>query len=250
MNDPRNARWIAFEGCHNFRDMGGYATTDGRQVKWRTLFRSSHLDGLSAHDVQLAKRTLAINTIIDLRREKERLAPREETLICMTDNCQHISLNRTETIDPTSLPIRSNLEQVYLWIAEGTQLAIVSALREIISAGALPVVFHCAGGKDRTGILAAIILSLLGVADEVITEDYVLTEQARLRLSEQDLAAAFYYLRSRGLPDDMVYAKAQTMAGFLVGMRRKHGGILNFVTRAGFSSEEVDLLRSLLLEPH
>jgi len=154
------------EGTTNFRDLGGYLAYNGSQVAWRTLFRSDSLDRLTERGVE-AFLALGIKTVINLRSEN------------------------TEAKDVPG--VVSAVRMVYLpWDMKGAIEDVPQTYRNFVwdnlnvfreaflllaDKGNLPLLFHCAAGKDRTGILAAVILKSLGVGDETICADYVLTEK-------------------------------------------------------------------------
>ena len=174
-------RVINPEGTTNFRDLGGYAAYDGRLVAWRTLFRSDSLDRLTEKGVE-AYLTPGIRTVVNLRSEN------------------------TEAEDVPG--VVSAVRMVYLpWDMKGAIEDVpqtyrnfvwdnLNVFREVFLLLAdkenLPLLFHCAAGKDRTGVLAAVILKSLGVGDEIICADYVLTEKLNpeWRVSRDNIEAA------------------------------------------------------------
>jgi protein-tyrosine phosphatase len=131
----------------------------------------------------------------------------------------------------------------------GTGLAVVRALEVISGPNRLPALFHCTAGKDCTGILAAMILDLLGVPDEVIVADYQLTDEARQRSApwieknEPELASFYAQLtpelRTRG---------RDGLVGLLSAVRAKHGSIEGLLLGIGATSTVIEGLREALLE--
>jgi len=122
------------------------------------------------------------------------------------------------------------------------------ALATIVAPRTTPAVFHCSAGKDRTGVLAAILLALLGVGDDDIADDYALSAEAMVRKDQQwrQLAA------EQGLtlpPWVLNPAPRDAMVWFLEGLRARYGSVEAFTARAGFSAASVDKLRQLLLTP-
>ncbi len=203
------ARHLNLEGASNFRDLGGYRTGDGRTVRWRQMFRSNHLGHLTAADIDIV-RSLKVRSAFDFRGLEERAA----AVCSVADITVH------------SLPIEPT---------------VVAALRERVAAGGLsaddaleimrwsyrnyvrdnthsfralfahlvddsaPLVIHCTAGKDRTGFACALVLHALGVSDDLITEDYLLTNR--------------FYRRDPGsstdLPDEVRQAIGSVQASFL-----------------------------------
>jgi len=184
-------RILDIDGVLNFRDLGGYLSSDGRSVRWGVLYRSAQLDRLSSRGVnELAN--LGIKTVVDLRFSDEiQLYPTMREAIpgaemlswheeLAEDTSQRSDLMKRSwrdslaSNDPKQVrdAMRLNYPQKLY-----THRAIYRKLLQRLSEGHTPLLFHCAAGKDRTGVAAALILSLLGVSDELIVEDYMLTQK-------------------------------------------------------------------------
>lgn len=175
-------RLLELEGGRNFRDLGGYDTRDGRQVKRRVLYRSGSMAGLTPAALeQLAE--LDIKAIIDLRTGLERTA--EPNPWC--DRPYYWCRDYERSFAELARLMESGIPS-----PEVARLAMLAGFRELpfeqadsytvlfqrIAAGHTPMVFHCTAGKDRTGAAAAILLDVLGVAREIIMEDFALTDHA------------------------------------------------------------------------
>ncbi len=174
------ARVLRLEGSSNFRDLGGYTTADGRSLQWRRLFRSDHLAGLSAADLQ-ALAALKIGHSVDFRGANE----------CVVQGYAWPQFQRHAfMVEPTVVQRTQEL------LAAGHQLTAADTvglmqdtyrsfvrdnadrfarLFQLLLQSDAPLVFHCTAGKDRTGWAAALILYALGVSREQIMEDYLLT---------------------------------------------------------------------------
>jgi protein-tyrosine phosphatase len=165
----------------NFRDLGGYRTEEGRRVKWRTVFRSGAMGRIDSADTQTL-RSLGIATIFDLRTNAERR--RDPTIwhracgVTLIEHDNTVSagalhdLIRGPETDAESL--RAVMRDVYRTLPY-EQAQSYTRLFHCLAAGALPLIFNCAAGKDRTGIAAALLLSLLGVPRPTIMADYLIT---------------------------------------------------------------------------
>src|SRR2546421_11592437 len=176
------ARHLMLSGASNFRDLGGYPTSDGRTVCWRQIFRSNHLGHLTDDDVSVL-RQLGVRSAFDFRGAEERTAA-----LCGMPEISALSL----PVDPTVVAaLRATA-------AAGTPLSTdhaVEVMRDSYRSyvqknpprfralfGHLledraPLVIHCTAGKDRTGFACALILHALGVPDDVIADDYLLTNR-------------------------------------------------------------------------
>ncbi|MFI6157571.1 tyrosine-protein phosphatase [Kitasatospora sp. NPDC051170] len=173
-----------FETLHNFRDLGGYPAADGRTVRWGRLYRSDSLGKLAASPADLARlRALGVGTVIDLRYPWEISAkgrvPEFDGLAYHNLSIEHRPYDQAE-IDPDLDPWRY-LADRFAEVAEDGAKEIRQAL-DVIATAEGPVAFHCASGKDRTGLIAALLLTLLGVGEDHIAADFALTERATPRL--------------------------------------------------------------------
>jgi protein-tyrosine phosphatase len=176
------ARHLNLSGASNFRDLGGYPTRDGRTVRWRQIFRSNHLGHLTDDDV-VVLRELGVRSAFDFRGTEERTA----ALCSMSEITVH------------SLPVEPTVVAALRAIAAaGTPLSTdhaVEVMRDSYRSyvqkntqhfrtlfahlleDRAPLVIHCTAGKDRTGFACALILHTLGVSEDVISEDYLLTNR-------------------------------------------------------------------------
>lgn len=171
-------RRVDFGGVTNFRDLGGYETDDGRRVRWGRVFRSDGLHGLSGKDLEVFD-ALGVSAIYDLRRPEEIEhfpGPRPHI---------HLELPSTRVADTPPERLRSKLDGER-WLADDyramlrdSPLVFGRLFSLLASEDRLPAVFHCFGGKDRTGMVAALLLGCLGVPREEVLYDYELTATYR-----------------------------------------------------------------------
>jgi protein-tyrosine phosphatase len=251
-------RHVFFEACFNFRDLGGYPTADGHRVRWATLYRSDTLHRLTAADTE-AFNALGLRTVIDLRSSTEidqfgRLGVDRDDLswrsVPMLDN---VKLVLPDPSDPPLIPLQpepATPGEGYLRIAEEFAPSVTEVFGVLAGEDALPAVFHCTSGKDRTGILAALMLDVLGVSDDVIASDYVLTEEAGqrsmhwIRANEPSFADFLAHI-----PPERRATRPERILGFLDELRAKYGSVPEFLTRSGVSAAQLKILRHRLLEP-
>ena len=237
-------------GVYNFRDLGGYPTRDGRSVRWRTLFRADGLGRLTADDVETL-RPIALKTVVDLRRAHEidergrfpfEAYPVAFHHLPVIDSTWDRELARSE-----GLPATEFLHRAYTaMLAEGAP-RFAAAFRVLAGPDALPAVFNCAAGKDRTGLLAALVLGALGVEAPDIVADYALTQAtmdrflARVR-SERDGAALI-----DSVPQVFFAAEPAAMTRVLDDLEQSHGSVRDFVQALGVEPDVLDRLEDLLL---
>lgn len=177
-------RHVPLDSCFNFRDLGGYRTRDDRQVRRRCLYRSAELCSLTDadHDTLVS---LGIKVVFDLRGEPERAA-RPSRLPASVELHERTSPSTRSQLGPTleeqiaagTLPERDDdyLAAVYIrQLDDGLACELRRILELALHSPTRPILFHCAAGKDRTGLAAAVILGVLGVPDDTISADYNLS---------------------------------------------------------------------------
>ncbi len=231
----------------NFRDLGGYRAGDGRTIRWRSLFRADDLSRLSRPDRAIV-RTLGIATVIDLRSraevELERF-PVDEIPV----GFHHLPLVADLPPFEEFQAGPSWFAGHYLDIARRSGGQIAQALAIVARPHSRPVIVHCAAGKDRTGVLVAVLLALLGIPDETIAEDYALSARAMdgvlARLLER-LPEQAEEIRS--VAATMFSATPDNIHALLRGLREEHGSVEGYAAAHGAGSEVVDALRQGLLE--
>ncbi|HZU72017.1 MAG TPA: tyrosine-protein phosphatase [Acidimicrobiales bacterium] len=251
--ETEQLRLLAFEACFNFRDLGGYPAADGRRLRWRQLYRSDTLHRLTEADARRFA-NLGLRTVIDLRSRTEiddygRLSVEHPGLawhhLPMLDNVRLAPRQGGEPEDDEP----PEPGAVYVRIAEDFGASVAGAFDLLTSLGALPAVFHCTSGKDRTGIIAAMVLDLAGVPDDVIAEDYALTQVAlerRTRWIEQHEPDFAAFLAQ--IPPERRAATPEKILGFLSGLRSRHGSVEEFLVGLGIERERLELFRQALLE--
>lgn len=174
-------RVLPLEGGRNFRDLGGYRSGDGRQVKWRHLFRAGSTGDLTHADYELLAK-LGLKVIFDLRATSE--CEQSPTAWQRLPNVTYWSRPYLQSLG--NLEALLNSEVATAQEATATMIGIYQALpmeqapayRELfrlLADDQVPLVFNCSAGKDRTGVAAALVLGALGVAWDVIVEDYALS---------------------------------------------------------------------------
>ncbi len=169
---PPPPRHVPLEGMFNFRDLGGYEAGGGRFLRWRTLFRADDLNRLTSEGVD-AFAELGVRSVLDLRTatelEKQGTIPTDR----ITVDHHHLPLlgkTWSKAMAPDE-PSPSWTAQRYLEMLAGGAEPMRMSLEILAAPSSYPVVFHCAAGKDRTGVLAAVVLGLVGVSDDDIVDD-------------------------------------------------------------------------------
>ena len=237
------------ETIFNFRDVGGLRTGDGRTVKRGRVYRADGLHRASERDVaELA--AVGLRTVLDLRTAGE-VAERG---VFDHHGVEHRHLPLIAEIwDPAVLEIEAPAHEFlaarYLEMLDEGAERIAEALRLLADADRLPLVFHCAAGKDRTGILAALLLSLLGVPDADVTADYARSGAAMERFNAWvETAHPEWFEQMANQPKAYAMAPAEAMQAVLDDVRLRWGSVEGYAADIGAGADVLEALRGTLLE--
>ena len=251
-------RHIVLDGSFNLRDLGGYESGDGRRVRGGCLFRSDELHALTDADLD-AVSELGIRVVFDLRNADERAA-RPSRLPIDVELLERVSQPtggdvRTieELIAVGELPVPDDeyFATVYVDLLDRLAPELRIILERAVDAPTRPLLFHCAAGKDRTGIVAAVLLGLLGVPHDVILDDYELTSRYYTPRRMNALAAA---MAEHDVPAErirpLVEARRPVLATALGHIDERWGGFDGFVTdHVAIGTDLPERLRAALLIP-
>jgi protein-tyrosine phosphatase len=247
-SDPQRV-W-PLQGASNFRDLGGYPGHGGRPVRWRQLFRSDHLAGLTEADKSLLA-GLGLAKALDFRGHAERAAVRYELpgvsqhslaieptvvqrLQDLVDGGQTLTAERASEL----------MTELYRALVNDQSHRFAELFEQLLQTEG-PVVFHCTAGKDRTGFAAALILLALGVPRELVLQDYLLTNQVFRHPPAQQPGA---------LPAEVLAVLWRVQPGFLEAalhaVDTDHGGVERYLSqRLGLSPAARQRLAQRYLGP-
>lgn len=236
-------REIKLEGCFNFRDLGGYPAIGGT-TRWRKVFRSDALSELTPSDVAYLRDELDLRTVVDLRSDFERRTEEVHPLA-------GVKVVHTSVINGVSgqifLDTGLSLAQRYARILEAGGGAVVAALEAVAGAPGACVV-HCTAGKDRAGMVSAVLLGLLGVGDSDIVADYALTAPNIARINDRLRSHPDFNDFDKYVPADVLGVEAATMRDMLAELRAAHGTVEAYLKKYGATDTTVDRLRTGLIE--
>ncbi len=251
-------RILHLAGGHNFRDIGGYVTVEGRRVGAGRVYRSANLARLTDEDLDLVA-ALKIRVIVDLRdnRERRRRPSRHATdagyEVWARDH-EGSTANLVAALaaaGATAETSRQKMVEIYKHLAYEQAESYTELFRRI-ARGDVPLLFHCAAGKDRTGIAAALLLDILGVPREVVIDDYLLTEH----FFEQNLALVMTDFETHALKDvepavwaPMMHAERAYIESMFATVEARHGSVEGFLREViGLGGDEIGAVRGALLE--
>jgi protein-tyrosine phosphatase len=226
-------RVVELTGVGNVRDLGGLPSASGTETVRNRLYRAAFAPELTAADIAVLTDEVGLRFVADLRSDAEVLeAP---GALRMPDLAwAHFPL----PVDASAiLGQEADYLALYLGFMERDPEPLRSALIALMDPANHPGLFHCAAGKDRTGVVSAILLDILGVPRPLIVEDYAWTLRDLRRVARL-LAGSEIYRRATG--SGLRAASPETINDFLTALDRRHGGAVNWLTAAGVPLELVD----------
>ncbi len=247
MSPSPSARFVQLEGCVNFRDLGGYPVRDGRRVRHGWVYRSDALHYMTPGDVAHVRDALGVRDVIDLRSTAEVETDGPGPLAAPPVRRHHLPLFDVDRRLVHGAHEPRTLDETYTLMLRVAMRPLARAV-ELIARANGPSVFHCAAGKDRTGLLAAVLLGALGVDDEHIVADYALTRHALERITARLRASESYQYIFTELPPETLHAEPHTMQRLLANARTEYGDLRAYARRAGVSDEAITLLQAQALE--
>jgi protein-tyrosine phosphatase len=222
--NTHDGRHVGWPGCVNFRDAGGYETVHGSALPRGRIYRSGHLAGIEAATAGRIQVELGLRTIVDLRTSMERRVFRCDALAALAQ--WHMPLFESVPLEwegpmaPTARAIAARYEEI-LAVGAATVGLLV---RRLVRPEAYPVLIHCAAGRDRTGIVVALLHSLLGVDRRDVAADYALSAGQVI---------------GDGAP-----AEPETMNLLLASIDRRYGSVRGFFLAQGISEEDLLLFET------
>jgi len=255
---------LLLTGAPNFRDMGGYRARDGRAIRHNLIFRSEGLAELTLNDLEVVRR-LGIRLVCDLRSERERQQvtsrwPEDSPVSTLHLNITadlragHGAMTRILLDSPSAEGATQAMLATYRHFPIAFSERLPQIFEQLLVGSSLPLVFHCAAGKDRTGFVAALLLSALDIPREAIVEDYLLTAQRwNGPRSEAALKQAFFATFGAEPPAQVIQplmaVKEEYLAAAFGVIEEQYQTIDAYLEHvAGLGAEQRRLLQNLILE--
>jgi protein-tyrosine phosphatase len=232
--NQQTERRLLWDACYNIRDLGGYSTKHNKQTRWRAFVRADNLARLST-DGKKALIAYGVKTIIDLRSEYELDIdpPVFASLHGQNDFPQHINFPILDESDKAGIEIINqtpSLTEMYSILVDRYQENIARVMKVFAKVTNGTILFHCHSGRDRTGIIAAMLLSLVGVDDSTIAKDYTISSVYIQPTFEKPLSE-----------------KPEIMLHFLAYLDRQYGGTRAYLLESGVSELELTRIQHHLL---
>jgi protein-tyrosine phosphatase len=232
---------VDLTGAYNVRDLGGLRTRDRRETRYRVVYRGDSLDAITPEDGELLFGKLGIGAIVDLRTKAETdliglefPVPRYRYSVLIEGRLGH---------EPFPSDDPAELAKVYLANIDTGRVAVRGTL-EVIAANlqaGLATLFHCAAGRDRTGVIAAVLLGLVGVTDGEIAKDYVQSNRNARRVTKKLADNPLYANHGTDRPE-VILLHEQTILGFMRLLREQFGGPLQFCLDCGVEPQTISVI--------
>ncbi len=236
-------RWLRFEGLDNVRDVGGLPLRDGGSTRNGVLLRSAALHWATPADVRRLVDEFGLRLVLDLRtpREIDRDGPTPVAAVGVETvalNLVGASRELPETGEDTDPLLRN-----YLGYLDDQPANVVEAVRRLAAPDAGPAIVHCAAGKDRTGVVVAMVLDVVGVERDAIVEDYALSSMQIEALFRRWTAAS-----GEPMPEDLRphHPRAEVMHAVLDRLDAAYGGAAGWLRESGLDERALDRLRTRL----
>jgi protein-tyrosine phosphatase len=243
------SRELTWDGLLNVRDLGGHRTEDGGETRYGAVVRADSLHQLTENGWQSVV-DYGIHTVIDLRMDEEREgdppagAPIDLLHISLFDDDKAV-FEKVDAAAEAAPDVASATREVYLLFLEHFKANVATAIRAIANAPEGGVVVHCMGGKDRTGLVTALLLALAGVDDEQIAADYALSEE-RLRPRHELWFAEAETDAERKRLERIAQTPAAAIVEVLQELERRYGSVEGYLRTAGVSDDDLARARARL----
>lgn len=270
-------RTLRVDGMNNFRDMGGYETSDGKHVKWGMLYRSDHIHNASAAGVEFLK-TLGIHTVIDYRSPSEiskypnpTIDENVTTYVCDPNahdaelSAQFTSSKDNEDVNLVNKIIEQKkkgklvnrydmvLRQYHTFVTKKeSKDAFANMLRVLANPKSVASVQHCRGGKDRTGFGALLVLGILGVKKDELLSDYMITHHNRIARNNHKMKGYREITQDEDVLNyllSLIETRPEFIAASYDSIIEEFGSIEKYaVSELGITTSEIQSLKDLYLE--
>lgn len=245
------SRDLVWDGCLNVRDLGGHPTEDGAETRFGSIIRADSVGNLTPAGWE-ALVEYGIRTVIDLRGDHERaddppgelpVEVRHVPFLEASEPEWEVIAAELERLD--ELPVPEATRDAYVIFLERFKPNVGAAFRAVAEAPEGGVVVHCVGGKDRTGLLTALLLHAAGVPTEEIAADYARSEE-RLRPRHDAWLEAAETEAERKRLERITHTPPQAITGLFEDLQRRYGSVEGYLRSAGVSAHDLELARARL----
>lgn len=247
MEGAAQARRLQWDGCYNTRDLGGFRTVDGQDIRRRVLVRSDNLSRLTDAGWQ-ALVSYGIRTVLDLRTSWEQSIELSPFLQRENSPVRYVHVPLLTDASLLAWPETSSIEEDYTLMLHQARDGIRTIVQELARAEDGGVLFYCHSGKDRTGLIAALVLAMLGVPSDEVAADYAQSLECLRPVQDEWLENGPGERAEREEEDAKFTSRPETMQFVLQHVEAEYGGAQAYMTEAGVSSADVDRLKHRLMD--
>ena len=242
----QRSRDLVWDGLLNVRDLGGHPTEDGGETRFGSVVRADSVRHLTDEGWQ-ALVDYGMKTVVDLRTKEELEADPPAELPVEVLHIPFLETDRSdwkqiedelEAVVKAAPDVASATRDVYLVFLDHFASNVAAAVRAVANAPEGGVVIHCAGGKDRTGLVTALLLHLAGVRTEEIALDYALSEE-RLRTRHEQWIAEAESEEERERLMRITQTPADSIKGVLEELERRYGSVEGYLRHGGLTNDEL-----------
>jgi protein-tyrosine phosphatase len=244
-------RW-ALGSAVNFRDLGGKPLSSGGWTRPGVLFRSASPQFLSRSDATTLVQELGLRLVVDLRLPAEAAAEGRGPLGETSVRYRNVPLLGAGGGESELRMLGGHgdlLTRHYISYVQSSPHSFVEIYRDLASSDGLPALVHCAAGKDRTGVVVAVLLDALGVTEEAIVADYARTAEAMPRVMHRLASTPTYAatIAAQEPDDEASLARPETMRAFLAWLRREYGSGRELLLGHGLQPDALGTLQDHLV---
>jgi protein-tyrosine phosphatase len=246
------SRMINVPGITNLRDVGGYPAGNGSLTRWGTLLRSGTMNGLDDSRAERLQ-TIGLRTIIDLRRPFEVQADPQPQILSDSGPASYVNISLlTDEIEEARRANNYLLPDLYRAMIDHAQPEIAETIGVLAEPNAFPALVRCTAGKDRTGIVVALLLRIAGVPDDTIVYDYALSQKSME--TEEFIEFQKTHILARQVDWDVyrqnfLISPAEFMRDALGHIDREYGSACGYLQKIGIDVATMNHLRRVLAEP-
>ncbi len=242
MNDYKVPKPFALQGACNVRELGGYPAEDGRTTKYKAFLRGGNLKRLKKKDRQFLY-DYGVRLVIDLRSEAEIKRGADKIDRAQMEYANFPLFDKVQSsLLKGRLP--ENMSEMYTEMVENSKDTIAAIFRKMIAAAGC-ILFHCTAGKDRTGILAMMILKVAGVPDEVIIADYSVSGGYMKPVFDKQKKWA--KLVGFSIPDYIFESRPEYISDLMEYLKKTYGSVRDYLKNIGLSDDEIGTIREKIV---
>lgn len=238
-------RRLPLQGAPNTRDLGGYPC-EGGVTRWHSFLRSATTAPMTPEDIAFL-RTYGVTTAVDLRSDEE--CGRSPSALHGLPGIESHHISLIDNLNSSSFEgdLPGSMAGMYTSLLDNSAADLARVCR-VLAAAKGTALFHCTAGKDRTGVVAMLLLKLAGVPDADVEADYAVTEIYMREVSAQQLATLRRQRGDAAIPEYAFRSIPDSMRHTLAHLAARHGGARQYLLKAGVSAEELHTLHGKMVE--